>query len=384
MTSEQERVVELASDLMAIPSVTGDETAAGAWLAERCEALGLKTEVQEVQPGRNNVVATLPGGDGPRLLLTGHMDVVPPGEGWDGDPFKPRVESGRLIGRGAADMKGGLAAMLVAIENVAADQRQRASDIVFAAVVGEEEDQIGTATLIDQGFTADFAVVGEPTDNKVIRGHKGCVAYRISIRGQAAHASTPHAGVNAVEQAADIVGELRAVAAQLRDSPHPAFGSGTLTVGTINGGTRPYIVPDRCELEVDRRLIPGETVDTSVDEAHAAIGAARARWKDIDYDVTVEAGALPFELPPDHELVQAAMAAMTSIGQPAELALWDAVSDASILVNDGGIPTIILGPGSIADSAHRPNEYVPIAELAATQRAYERLLRDRMGWSHSG
>ena len=257
--------------LVRIPSPTGSEAAAAQAVAAWCEEAGLDVELQEVAPGRPNMIARWTVGRRPRLLLTGHLDTVPVGEGWTRDPYGAEIADGRLYGRGACDMKGGLAAMLGAIFDLRARGEEPAGDVVLVAAVGEEEDSAGTRALVARGIEAERAVLAEPTAMQLVRANRGLMNFRVILKGASAHASSPALGHNAVTAAARLVIELDDLARDLAKRSHPVFGSPNLTVGTIHGGTRPYVVPDRCEIEVDRRVNPGETYEQVVTELHTAI-----------------------------------------------------------------------------------------------------------------
>ena len=263
--------------LVRIPSQTGEELAAAEAFGGWCADAGLEVMLQEVAPGRPNVIARWKVGRGPHLLLTGHLDTVPIGENWTRDPFGAEVDGGRLYGRGACDMKGGLAAILGAIVDLRDRGQEPAGDVTLAAVVGEEENSAGTRALVARGIQADCAVLAEPTAMQLVVGNRGLLNFRVLVKGASAHASSPELGHNAITAAARIVLELESVGEELAGRPHPVFGPPRLTVGTIHGGTRPYVVPDRCEIEVDRRLNPGETAEQVVGEVEAAIARTRQR-----------------------------------------------------------------------------------------------------------
>jgi acetylornithine deacetylase/succinyl-diaminopimelate desuccinylase family protein len=376
MEASARRILER---LVRIPSPTGRERDAAEAVAGWCEEAGLEVAMQEVQPGRPNVIARWSVGRRPRLLLTGHLDTVPVGEGWSRDPLGAEIANGRLYGRGACDMKGGLAAMLGAVVDVRARGEEPAGDVILAMVVGEEEDSAGTRALVARGVEADWAVLSEPTGMQLVRANRGLMNYRLVVRGASAHASSPALGRNAVVAAARVVLELEALAAELAARPHPLFGPPNLTVGTIHGGTRPYVVPDRCEVEVDRRVNPGETREDVVQELHAAIGRARHFHRWLDVEVLAGADYLAFEIPEEHELVRLVATAMVQAGLPRRISAWRAASDAGFLVHTAGIPCVLFGPGDIEQAAHRPDEWIDLEDLEVAQQVFERLLLGRDG-----
>jgi acetylornithine deacetylase/succinyl-diaminopimelate desuccinylase family protein len=363
--------------LVRIPSQTGHERDAAEAVAGWCEKAGLEVAMQEVEPGRPNVIARWSVGRRPRLLLTGHLDTVPVGEGWSRDPFGAEIDNGRLYGRGACDMKGGLAAMLGAVLDMRARGEQPAGDVVVAMVVGEEEDSAGTRALVARGVEADWAVLSEPTGMQLVRANRGLMNYRLVVKGASAHASSPLLGRNAVVAAARLVLELEALAAELAARPHPLFGPPNLTVGTIHGGTRPYVVPDRCEVEVDRRVNPGETREDVVRELNEAIARVRLLHQGLDVEVLEGADYLAFEIPEEHELVRLVATAMVQAGLPRRISVWRAASDAGFLVHTAGIPCVLFGPGDIEQAAHRPDESIDLEDLEVAQQVFERLLLSR-------
>jgi succinyl-diaminopimelate desuccinylase len=364
----------ILESLVRIPSVTGEERAMAEAVAGWCEAAGLRVELREVQPGRPNVLARWGTGRRPVVILTGHLDTVPVGEGWTRDPFGAEVEGGRLYGRGACDMKGGLAAMLAALHDLRARGLEPAGDVLLAAVVGEEEDSAGTLALLEDGIAADRALLAEPTGLELVRGNRGLVNYRLTVAGASAHASAPELGHNAITAAAHVVLELEALARRLARHPHPVLGAPNLTVGTIQGGTRPYVVPDRCVLEVDRRLNPGETAETARSEAEVVIEAVRRRlpWLDVRFEFGSE--YIPFEVAADHPFVRSMLTGIEAAGIQPRVGAWRAASDAGFLAVRGGIPCVLFGPGDIGAAAHRPDEFVDLEEVDMASRVCSLLL----------
>lgn len=360
---------------MRIPSITGYEEAAAIAFAGWCGEAGLDVTTQQVAPGRLNVLASWRVGRAPHVLLTGHLDTVPVGEGWTRDPFGAEIDGGRLYGRGACDMKGGLAAMLGAVVALRKRSEEPKGDVTIAAVVGEEEDSAGTRFLVESGIKADRAVLSEPTAMQLVAGNRGLLNYRVVVKGASVHASAPALGRNAVTAAARVALELEATGEELAQLTHPVFGAPSLTVGTMHGGTRPYVVPDRCEIEVDRRVNPGETAEQVEQEIDAAIARARKHVPWLEADVIAGPDYLPFEIPRDGELVKAMEAAMRASGLEPRISSWRAASDAGFLVHGAGIPCVLFGPGDIEQAAHRPDEWIDLDDLDAAQHMFEHLIR---------
>ena len=259
----------LLRELIALPSVNpaflpakdprAGEQRVAEFLAATAAKAGLDVEFQTVAAGRANLLARLPvrGQPRQRVVLAPHMDTVGAADG----QFSPSRRGGRLYGRGACDTKGSVAAMLVALGELArSGQRPAETEIVFAGLVDEEHGQKGSRALVASGLRADLAIVGEPTRLQVVTAHKGTLWLKLETRGRSAHGSSPELGCNAVHAMARVVEVIQtAYAAQLRRRRHPLLGSPSVSVGAIRGGTQANIVPDRCTILLDRRTLPGET-----------------------------------------------------------------------------------------------------------------------------
>ena len=263
-------VTRLLADLVAIPSVnpmgrplSGPGYLEGGmteYLVQWFDALGVGVERQPVEPGRENVIARYDApGSARTVLFDVHQDTVPV-EGMTIDPFTPTVEGGKLYGRGACDVKGGMAAMLSAFARLVRERPKGSASVVLACTVDEEFTHTGSSRLAHTPLGAALAVVAEPTRLQVVGNcHKGAVRWKIRTRGVACHSSTPHLRVNAIYAMAAIVAALEEHAAELGDStPHEILGPPSMSVGRIEGGQSVNVVPDLCEIEIDRRVIPGE------------------------------------------------------------------------------------------------------------------------------
>jgi acetylornithine deacetylase/succinyl-diaminopimelate desuccinylase len=376
-----EALVALAGALIRLPSHPGVERqeeavaqALAAWLGER----GVVSRLVEVVPGRPNLYATLRApGPGPHLMLCGHTDTVPLNAGDPGVGFRGEVEDGRLVGRGAADMKGALAAMASALVALRSSGALRHGAVTLAAVVDEEMQSLGAEHLVRSGERADAAVVGESTGNRIAVGHRGLEWLEIELTGRAAHGGRPREGVSAV------VGAARFVEACERELPrrfaartHPVVGPPSFNVGTIRGGDQPSTVAARCLLRADRRSVPGESYDGIVAELRELLAAVEAGLPGLSSDVrrmpggmaTLEHRALV--TPADHPLVRAAAAARElECGAAGELTVFPAWTDAALLASFAGIPAIVLGPGDLG-VAHSPRESVAVEELLEAARLY--------------
>ena len=366
------RTEKLLAELVALPSVNpaftsqsgasarqvrlpkfGEKNVAD-FLATVARRAGLGVEFQKVLPGRSNLIVRLPPRSKIRqtILLAPHLDTVPA----DDSQFVPRRKNGRLYGRGACDTKGSVAAMFTALCELAESKnRPLETEIVFVGLVDEEHAQAGSRALAKSKFKADLAIVGEFTNLQVVTAHKGSLWLEMDTRGVAAHGATPHLGKNAIHEMARIVEVLETdYAAQLRKRRHPLLGTATVCVGTIDGGTQPNIVPDRCAITIDRRTLPGETDAGVLREMAAFLKSKKLHPKISSAKL---APALPLETSPRLPLVRQFL---HSIGQ-ARPAGVDFFCDAAIL-SAGGIPSVVFGPGDIAQ-AHTADEWISLAEL---------------------
>lgn len=341
------------------------EARAADFLAELGRAAGLRVARQPVAPGRANLLLTLPvtGRPRQRVLLAPHLDTV----GATPSQLRPVQRRGRLHGRGACDTKGSVAAMFCALAAVArASRRPAQTEIVLAALVDEEDAQRGSRALVASGFTADLAIVGEPTVLRAVTAHKGSLWLRLETRGRAAHGARPELGRNAVRAMARIVTLLETeYAAALRARPHPLLGPATVNVGVIAGGAQPNIVPDHCEIHVDRRTLPGESPAGVLRELRALLRLHNCR---ATITSLKPVPCPPLETDPDLPLVRRFLDVLGQRG-PAGA---DYFCDAAVL-SAGGIPSVVFGPGDIAQ-AHTADEWIALDQLTRATALLTRFL----------
>ena len=327
---------------------------------------------QTVLPGRPNLIAKLPGRDATRrIVFEAHCDtagvagmVIP--------PFDPQIRNGCLYGRGACDTKAGLAAMMLAVSDLKESGVPPPAEVWVASAVGEEHSFPGVLKL-RENLSAAAAVVAEPTEMKMVVASKGCLRWRTTVRGKAAHSSTPHLGVNAIEHMARLVSLLQEQNARLAEVAHPLVGSATLNVGIIQGGTQVNIVPNLCWIEVDRRLVPGEDAEKIRSEYADLLRSYQASHAEVE--VVMEPRALvdrPLETSLECALVSCTVRILKAMGLDSQPYGVPFGSDASKL-SAVGIPSIILGPGSIAQ-AHTIDEFVEIEQVEKAFIAYRDLM----------
>ena len=368
------------ADLVRINSVNpanadgSSEAGVVAYLRDYFARRGIATREQRVLPHRSNLIARLPGRNpGRQILLEAHMDTAS-AQGMTIPPFEPTITGGRLHGRGACDTKAGLAGMVEAVSSLADEGVTPPCEVWFAAVVDEEFAFRGVAALCE-GLVADAAIVAEPTELRLIIATKGVLRWHIGVHGRAAHSSKPHLGVNAIDHMARLVLALRDLHARLAAHSHLLLGPATGSIGIIRGGTQVNVVPETCVIEVDRRLLPGERVDTVLASYQGVINTLRSRHP--GFDATMEEPPLlvdeALETPADAAPVRVAGAILGELGLDSGPGGVSYGSDASKLSRQG-VPSIVFGPGSI-DRAHAAEEYVETDQVLQACEFYREFIR---------
>jgi acetylornithine deacetylase len=362
---------QLLSDLVALPSINPMGRAVSGpeyfehrvtgYLENFFRGLGVRHERQTIAPLRDNILAYYQAAGAARtLLLEVHQDTVPV-DNMTIDPFAGRIEGGRLYGRGACDVKGGMAAMLAAFARVVREQPSGGSNLILACTVDEEHNFQGVQHLVRAGLKADGAVVAEPTQMKIVNAHKGVLRWHVFTQGRSCHSSAPEQGINAIYAMAHVLASIELQAEQLQKLPGDArLGPATLSVGRIEGGSSVNTVPDACRIEVDRRLIPGEQASRVLEqfeqELEAACGSA------VKFRCSEPWLCSPALSPHgSEELVRALGAAIDACGGKHEVTAVPYGTDASKIAA-AGIPAVVFGPGDIA-RAHTCDEWVPVEEV---------------------
>jgi acetylornithine deacetylase len=375
----------LLQDLVSIDSVNptlvpgaSGEAAVAQRIAVHMRALGLDVHLQEAAPGRANVIGVLDTGTpGPSLMFCGHTDTV----GVEGmlAPFVPEVRDGRLYGRGAQDMKGGVAAMIDAAR-VLEERRPSRGRLIVAAVVDEEFASIGADALVRE-WRADAAVVTEPTDLQIGVGHKGFAWFDIETRGRAAHGSRPLDGRDAIFRMGRVLSRLEQLDRDLQAKPaHPVLGTASLHASMIEGGREWSSYPDACGLKVERRTLVGESAATAETEIRRILEQLRGADPEFEAAVRPVFSRPPYETPRGHAIttcLQACADGRHVRSGTVGMSFW---TDAAIL-GGAGIPSVLFGPGGAG--LHSTEEYVRIDDVLACRDVLaslaERWLGSRCG-----
>jgi acetylornithine deacetylase/succinyl-diaminopimelate desuccinylase-like protein len=379
-----DELTQLLSALVSIPSVNpmGRRLAGPEYLETRLTSfleawfheLGVRCERQPIAPGRDNLLARYDAPGARRLILFDvHQDTVPV-DGMTIPPFVPEINGGRLAGRGSCDVKGSMAAMLSAFARLVRERPPGSASVLLACTIDEEFTHVGSSRLAETKHGAELAIVAEPTLLNLVHCHKGALRWKIRTKGVACHSSTPHLGINAIYRMGVVLDLLHKYAGMLAAStPDPILGPATLSVGRIEGGQSVNVVPDWCEVEVDRRLIPGEDA-----------ASAMKTVKELAEKLFEDPGCVEMSQPWVHSPPLAPQA--TGWVEPLSRAIETATghrprlmgvpfgTDAGPL-SEKGTPCVVFGPGDIAQ-AHTKDEWIDLEQVHLAAQAYFQIAVD--------
>jgi succinyl-diaminopimelate desuccinylase len=363
----------LTEEMIRIPSVVGQEAELAEHIKQELERLGLETTEQMVHPNRPNIYGKLRMGDGKRLNFNGHTDTVPVVDGWDTDPFTPVQKGDRLHGLGSCDMKVGIACTLNMIRAIVDSGVDFKGELSVSAVIDEEAMGDGAVAMLDTEYgNVDAVVLAEPypgDESKPIPlGIVGKLLYDIHVHGVAAHGFRPEDGVNAVEDAGKILANLD----KLNMRSHPKFEKGNYSTLKIEGGYKVYsvVVPAYCRFEVNRLIVPGETVESAIKDMEELV-------ESLDLKSRVEVKVKPpkyesFEMDPEEPILKLFHNVYTDVmGVKPQYQYSKSITDANTLAGVGGIPCLHLGPKR--GDTHKANEYVPLSWLPPVSEMYTRI-----------
>lgn len=344
------------------------------------EPTGADIHFVEFAPGRPSVAAVLAGsGGGPTLVLNGHMDTVPIDDDslWDGDPFAGDVRDGYMYGRGACDMKAGLTTQIAVAHHLATRLEELKGTLVLHFVSGEECAEPGALSLVEAGFTGDFGIVTEPTELRVAVAERGLGFYRVRIMGRSIHASRAMFGLNPVPKLRQALEVIETYEQEAMAKPHPLLPGGSCTPTVVRAGIKENAVSDYCDLLLDRRLIPGESIEGERAELQRRLDALSARDPDFKCEVTSFAlGFEPAEIPADSAFAAIVADAVGDVtGSRGEIWGTPFSSDVRTLVNDAGMEAVTFGPGNVAE-CHCANERVSMEQVRQASEVIARVARD--------
>lgn len=379
-------MIDFLKELVKTPSVSGQEAAVANLIADQLRSGGV-TDVR-IDPA-GNVIARLGSGNGPTLLYDAHMDTVQPAGGaWQHEPYAAVVENGILYGLGACDMKGALAAMVYTARQLAHDASKLQGNLIFAFVVQEEpcEGYALKYIIEQQGIKPDWVVLGEPSSLNIMRGHRGRVLFKVTVRGKSSHAANPDLGENAITAASRLIFGIDLLAAELPDEPF--FGPGTATVTNIESQSASMnAIPHCCYFYVDRRLTLGETITRAQAQIESIIQQERlqATVEIVEYQTSTYTGYTldvreafnAWLIEEKHPLLQTAESVVrATLGYMPEIGYWTFSTDGVYSMGEAGIPTIGFGPGD-PKCAHTSEEHIRLDDVAQAVQVY-RALAERL------
>ncbi len=364
---------QLLAEMVRIPSINPmgrtdlpddliHESRITAYLEEKLRGLGCEFTRQPVRPGRDNLIATYtPPTPAPfTVLFEAHVDTVPI-DGMIVEPFGAKLDGGKMYGRGTCDVKGGGAVMLTAFARLVQEKPAGSGKLILAFTVDEENGGLGVSELMKSGVTADCAIIAEPTLLNIVNAHKGVARWSLETTGRACHSSRPDQGINAAYRMARLLLGIQSYQEKLAAlPPDPVLGPRTISVGRIMGGVSPNTVPDSCRADVDRRLLPGETFDSATQDLQAFLESLPG----VDFPFTLtqsSPGCAPLDPAPSVALVKRFGAVINSVVGRHTVHSVPFGTDAS-RVAVTGIPSIVFGPGDIAQ-AHTKDEWIDLSQL---------------------
>ncbi len=371
---DEQAVVHLTQELVRIRSINppGDEAHVADKVAQRLRQANMFADVvPHDEPGRASVVGGLRGtGERPPLLLSGHLDTVPAGDNWEREFLSAEIADGKIWGLGTTDMKAGVAAMLVAMEAIQHSGVTLKGDLLFAGTAGEEVDSMGAQRLVEQQKLGEigFMVIGEPTSNRVFTAEKGVLWLDVSTKGQTAHGSMPHLGVNAIMHMSKLLQALEAE--NIPYETHPLLGDFTMNIATIEGGVKTNVVPDACRVTIDMRTVIGQDHQGILDTVRQLIDRLCADDPTLHAEVGTITERIPIDVPFADPHVQAFVRTRDQVtGETSQPQAATFATDASVFVPAYNAPMVICGPGR-PEKAHQPNEFVDIDKLIEATRIY--------------
>ncbi len=377
---EEDELIKLAQKLVSIPSYHGlpnQEKELAEFIDKLLKENNIDSYCVEVLDGRPNVIGSYGNGinEDKSLILNGHLDTVSV-ENMSIDPFQGYIKDGKIYGRGAVDMKGAIAAMVMAILLIKRANIKLDGIVHFTGVIDEEYWNYGTKHVVENGPKAKYAIVGEPTNLEIHNGHRGLEWVEISVKGKYAHGGTPEKGINAIAKMNKIITEIQNnLLPEISQRVHPIIGPALLNLGLIKGGTQPSTVAGDCTLQIDRRWLPSESSILIIDELKEIISKLSKEDPDLKAEVYLmrdesnKIGFPPLVCNQSSTIFKTLEDANMRVLKKCEVSTFPAWTDGGILNHAGGIETIVYGPGQLS-SAHSEEEFCPIDDIINACKVY--------------
>lgn len=376
----EEELITLTQKLISIPSYHGlpaPEKEVAKYINEYFQKQGINSQIIVVSEERPNVICSY--GDGKNfdktLMLNGHLDTVGV-ENMVIDPFKGYVKDGNIYGRGSVDMKGAVAAMIIALVLIKRAGIKLEGKVYFTGVIDEEYWNMGTKHILQHGPKAKYAIVGEPTKLEIHNGHRGLEWIQVFVEGKYAHGGTPEKGINAIVKMNKIVSEIiDSLLPEINKRSHPITGPATLNLGVIKGGTQPSTVAGNCILQLDRRWIPGESPESITDEIREVIKKLQKDDPQLKAEVSImrnkgnDVGFPYLVCERTSRIVKSLKNATSRIINNTKFSYFPAWTDGALLSHIGGVETVVFGPGDLA-SAHSEKEFCPVQDIINACKIY--------------
>ena len=376
---KEEEITNLAQELIKIPS---DETAGEKEVCEYLESylksLGMKVLLQKVLPNRPNIIAEVIGDEvGKSIMFNGHVDTVPVGDvkKWSMDPYSAIIKDNKLFGRGSTDMKGAIASMIIAMKFIMNNVEKFNGKIIFTGVMAEETTGLGTQKIVEENIKTDMAVVGEPSDEKIYRAHKGTMWFNLSTYGKLEHSSESNSeSNNAIINMMKLIMEINEISKELETIENNLVGHPSINIGLIDGGTKQNMIADSCRISIDRRTLPEEKTDEILDKLRIRLDGLRSLDDRLTFDLEIDTIREAVEVAESEQIVQEVKNALNKvINKNPTISGMKATTDMSILVNQGNIPSVIYGPGFIKQ-AHTVDEFIEVKRLVESSQVYAEIL----------
>ncbi|MBU5310856.1 M20 family metallopeptidase [Tissierella carlieri] len=371
---DKDEAIDLLQQMIGFKTVNGpgDELPLAEFIGQKLEEIGVETVIDDLGNDRGNVIGRVKGrGERETLLFNGHLDTVPPGDiEWEYGPYSGAIVDGKIYGRGSADMKGGLAAMLIALKAVKKAGWELKGDFIYSATAGEETDSIGAIKFVEDGGLEGVGaiIIGEPSSNGINIAEKGAFWVEITTYGKTAHGAFPQNGTNAVVHMNALLSEL--VSYRFKYEENEILGHPTMNISTVNGGVKTNVVPDKCSITIDMRTVPGMDHKEIVKDFGRIIEKLSSQIEDFKADIKILNDRAAVETKGDNPFVKLAEEIVKEeFDKDIRAKGVNFYTDASIFLPAKQIPCIFYGPGD-ANMAHQPNEHITIDSLMESVHFY--------------